>query len=191
MPYVRAAQQEGSSQGQGGAQSAGGDTKQTEKIYSARETAIFSRGILAAVLSPEQTFAFSLLEGNVYAGTFTVDAKTYVFLKNEGSVDVKSEEIPSISLTASCKVQLSGEGETASPEKLAKGELSAEEETRLSEILTGHLTELWEACARTDCDLLFFRRSLRRASLSQYAAWKDIPLSQIPFTAVIRAESLH
>lgn len=192
MPYVRAAQQEGSSQGQGGAQSAGGgDTNQTEKIYSARETAIFSQGILATVLSPEQTFAFSLLEGNVYAGTFTVDAKTYVFLKNEGSVDVKSEEIPSISLTASCKVQLSGDGETASPEKLAKGELSAEEETRLSEILTEHLTELWEACARTDCDLLFFRRSLRRASLSQYAAWKDIPLSQIPFTAAIRAESLH
>lgn len=192
MPYVRSEQQEGSSQGQGGAQSAGGgDPKQTEKIYSARETAIFTQGKLAAVLSPEETFAFSLLEGNVYAGTFTVDAKTYVFLKNDGSVEVETEGTPRISLFAACKVQLSGEGETASPEMLAKGELSAEEQQRLSEILTGHLTTLWETCARTDCDLLFFRRSLRRASLAQYAAWKDIPLSQIPCTALVRAESLR
>ena len=72
--------QEGGGQEQGGAQNSAGAQRsgQQQKIYSAQETAVFSEGRMAALLSPEETFAFSLLEGNVYAGTFAADGKTYI-----------------------------------------------------------------------------------------------------------------
>lgn len=193
MPYVRAQTQEGSDQGQGGAQSSGGTAQpsQEEKIYSARETAIFSGGRMAALLSPEETFAFSLLEGNVYAGTFTTDGKTYVILKNGGSVSVRAEDAPEISLEATCKVQVYGESETASPQTLAKGMLTPEEEKHVSQVLTDYLAQLWDACAQADCDLLFFRRSLRRSSPEAYGKWKDLPLSSVSAQIEVRAESLR
>ncbi len=193
MPYVRAEQQEGSAQGQGGARSSGGtqQPQQEEKIYSARETAIFSGGRLAALLSAEETFAFSLLEGNVYAGTLTEGGKTYVILQERGSTQIGEADAPAVTLRVDCKLQLYGEDSTSSPERLAKGTLTDAEEARLSDLLTRRLQALWERCARADCDLLFVRRSLWRASPARYAAWKDIPLSDYAVTVLARAEGLR
>ena len=192
MPYVRSQAQEGDAQGQGGAQSSGDAQQQKpeEKIYTARETAIFSGGRMAAILSPAETFAFSLLEGNVYAGTFTTDEKTYVILKNKGDISVRVQETPEIRLSILCKVQIYGESETASPEHLAKGELSPEEEARLSRTLSECLTGLWNTCAESECDLLFFRRSLKRTSMEAYGRWKDLPLSSVAVSIDARAQSL-
>ena len=192
MPYVRTQTQEGNTQGQGGTQSSGGTQQQTseEKIYTARETAIFSEGRMAALLSPEETFVFSLLEGNVYAGTFTTDGKTYVILKDGGEVSVEARDTPKITLSIACKVQLYGESETAPPDQLAKGELSSEEEAHLSQTLAGHLSDLWNTCTASECDLLFFRRSLKRTSMEAYGKWKDLPLSSVAVSIDARAQSL-
>ena len=198
MPYVRMQQQKEGAQKEAQA-SGGAQNKQSgqsgqdgaQKIYSARETALFSEGRLAALLSPEETLAFSLLKGNVYAGTFTTDGHSYVILKNKGSVDVGTRDVPDIRLYAGCKVQLCGERETASPERLARGELSEQEEAHVSEVLTQYAKRLWDTCAAADCDLLFFRRSLRRASPALYGTWKDVPLSSVPADIVVRAESLR
>lgn len=184
MPYVRAQTQEG---GSGGADSSGGGTgssggseesgAQEQKVYSAEETAIFSGGRLAAVLPREQTFAFSLLEGNVYTGSFQADGQTYVVLKNSGSVGLELSDVPMATLSLELRVQLYGTREASSPEEIAKSMLTPEQEARAEEVLTGYLSDLWDSCVQTGCDLFELRAKLYRTSLAEYGQWKDSILS--------------
>lgn len=178
MPYVRAQTQEGGSGG--GTGSSGGSEEsgaQEQKVYSAEETAIFSGGRLAAVLPREQTFAFSLLEGNVYTGSFQADGQTYVVLKNSGSVGLELPDVPMATLSLELRVQLYGTREASPPEEIAKSMLTPEQEARAEEVLTGYLSDLWDSCVQTGCDLFELRTKLYRTSLAEYGKWKDSILS--------------
>ena len=178
MPYVRAQTQEGGSGG--GTGSSGGSEEsgaQEQKVYSAEETAIFSGGRLAAVLPREQTFAFSLLEGNVYTGSFQADGQTYVVLKNSGSVGLELPDVPMATLSLELRVQLYGTREASPPEEIAKSMLTPEQEARAEEVLTGYLSDLWDTCVQTGCDLFELRAKLYRTSLAEYGKWKDSILS--------------
>lgn len=178
MPYVRAQTQEGGSGG--GTGSSGGSEEsgaQEQKVYSAEETAIFSGGRLAAVLPREQTFAFSLLEGNVYTGSFQADGQTYVVLKNGGSVGLELADVPTATLSLELRVQLYGTREASPPEEIAKSMLTPEQEARAEEVLTGYLSDLWDSCVQTGCDLFELRTKLYRTSLAEYGQWKDSILS--------------
>ena len=182
MPYVRAQTQEGGSGGGtgGGTGSSGGSEEsgaQEQKVYSAEETAIFSGGRLAAVLPREQTFAFSLLEGNVYTGSFQADGQTYVVLKNGGSVGLELSDVPMATLSLELRVQLYGTREASPPEEIAKSMLTPEQEARAEEVLTGYLSDLWDSCVQTGCDLFELRAKLYRTSLAEYGQWKDSILS--------------
>ena len=185
MPYVRAQAQEGSSSGgssgstgsSGSSGRSGGAGAQEEKVYSAEETAIFSGGRLAAILPREQTFAFSLLEGNVYTGSFQADGQTYVVLKNGGSVGLELADVPTATLSLELRVQLYGTREASPPEEIAKSMLTPEQEARAEEVLTGYLSDLWDTCVQTGCDLFELRAKLYRTSLAEYGKWKDSILS--------------
>lgn len=188
MPYVRAQTQEGGSGGSSGGSSgsagssgssdrSGGAGAQEKKVYSAEETAIFSGGRLAAILPREQTFAFSLLEGNVYTGSFQADGQTYVVLKNSGSVGLDLSDVPMATLSLELRVQLYGTREASPPEEIAKSMLTPEQEARAEEVLTGYLSDLWDSCVQTGCDLFELRTKLYRTSLAEYGQWKDSILS--------------
>ena len=185
MPYVRAQAQEGSSSGgssgstgsSGSSGRSGGAGAQEEKVYSAEETAIFSGGRLAAILPREQTFAFSLLEGNVYTGSFQADGQTYVVLKNGGSVGLELADVPTATLSLELRVQLYGTREASPPEEIAKSMLTPEQEARAEEVLTGYLSDLWDSCVQTGGDLFELRTKLYRTSLAEYGKWKDSILS--------------
>ena len=202
MPYVRAQVQEGSSSGgsSGGSSSSagssgssdrsGGAGAQEKKVYSAEETAIFSGGRLAAILPREQTFAFSLLEGNVYTGSFQADGQTYVVLKNGGSVGLELADVPTATLSLELRVQLYGTREASSPEEIAKSMLTPEQEARAEEVLTGYLSDLWDTCVQTGCDLFELRTKLYRASLAEYGQWKDSILAvPVKIEATIKSVS--
>ena len=198
MPYVRAQAQEGSSSGgssgstesSGSSDRSGGAGAQEEKVYSAEETAIFSGGRLAAILPREQTFAFSLLEGNVYTGSFQADGQTYVVLKNGGSVGLELADVPTATLSLELRVQLYGTREASSPEEIAKSILTPEQEARAEEVLTGYLSDLWDTCVQTGCDLFELRTKLYRASLAEYGQWKDSILdAPVKIEATIKSVS--
>ena len=89
------------------------------------------------------------------------------------------------------EVQIAGEHRTVPPDELAAGELSEEEEVRLSQTLEEHIRSLWQACSEANCDLFFFRRSLRRASRELFAKWKELPLSELDVRVHARAKSLR
>ena len=172
MPYVRAdqgADGSGARTEQGG-QNGGQDTASAggKTIYDAAQTALFQEGVMTALLSERETFAFSLLNGNVYAGTLTVDGMTLSVLKNRGSVTLVPGEAPVARMKIDIKVRLQNRSESASANDVALGRLTAEDEARIGEALAERVGDLWRICQNTGCDLFLLRQALYRTALSAY-----------------------
>lgn len=194
MPYVRMSSQsgaQGGSDGQnaaGGQGAAGGQSGQ-EMIFSAEQTAVFSQGRMTDVLTEAETFAFSLLKGNVYGGTLPSDGITLAVLRNDGSVSLAEEPTLQATLSVDLKVRLAGRDAPSSLENVAKGSVTEEELAAAESALRGAIGSLWERCAQSECDLFNLRRTLYRRSAAAYGTWK--PLSQIGTEIRVRIEGLR
>lgn len=182
MPYIRAVEQKGpESAGGGSQQGSGGGESEPEKIYGAEETALFYEGRMVALLPSEQTFAFSLLKGNVFSGTFTAqedgDPVSLNVLKNEGGVSLETKGAPVAKLSVSLKVRLHSRGVPAPIEDVAGGDFSPELEQNAAELLQKYISSLWETCKTSGCDLFYLNRALYRSSLKKYREWNGDVLS--------------
>lgn len=196
MPYVRAIDQAGSDPigGQGGTEgggAGGGQSAQNEKIFSAERTAIFSRGSMTGILSEDETFAFSLLDGGVYGGTLPAGNVTLSVLKNDASVSLTEGETLSTDFSVRLKVQLTARNAPASPQNIATNAVTDAQARAAEEFLTRSLSSLWSVCTQADCDLFSLRRTLFRRSLASYGKWKDTPLSQIRPAFSVTVEGLR
>ena len=194
MPYVRMTSQSGAQGGSGGQNAAGGQgaaggQSGQEMIFSAEQTAVFSQGRMTDVLTEAETFAFSLLKGNVYGGTLPSDGITLAVLRNDGSVSLAEEPTLQATLSVDLKVRLAGRGAPSSPENVAKDSVTEEELAAAESALRGAVSALWERCAQSECDLFNLRRTLYRRSAAAYGTWK--PLSQIGTEIRVRIEGLR
>ena len=194
MPYVRMSSQSGAQGGSGGQNAAGGQgaaggQSGQEMIFSAEQTAVFSQGRMTDVLTEAETFAFSLLKGNVYGGTLPSDGITLAVLRNDGSVSLAEEPTLQATLSVDLKVRLAGRDAPSSLENVAKGSVTEEELAAAESALRGAIGSLWERCAQSECDLFNLRRTLYRRSAAAYGTWK--PLSQIGTEIRVRIEGLR
>ncbi len=187
LPYVSAAPQQGEQSGESGGGSGGsssggssggsGGGSEDLKIYSADRTAIFTDGKMVGLLPREETFAFSLLKGKVFAGTFNaMDGDkpiTLSIIKNKGGTELSAKESLRAKFSVDLLVRLccrstsvpvdEGLGDTV-PEKILK-----DAEGRIAE----YVASLFQTCKACGCDLFNFKQSLYRSSLKKYAKWKD------------------
>lgn len=194
MPYVRMSSQSGAQGGSGGQNAAGGQgaaggQSGQEMIFSAEQTAVFSQGRMTDVLTEAETFAFSLLKGNVYGGTLPSDGITLAVLRNDGSVSLAEEPTLQATLSVDLKVRLAGRDAPSSLENVAKDSVTEEELAAAESALRGAIGSLWERCAQSECDLFNLRRTLYRRSAAAYGSWK--PLSQIGTEIRVRIEGLR
>ena len=194
MPYVRMLSQNGAQGGSGGQNAAGGQgaaggQSGQEMIFSAEQTAVFSQGRMTDVLTEAETFAFSLLKGNVYGGTLPSDGITLAVLRNDGSVSLTEEPTLQATLSVDLKVRLAGRDAPSSLENVAKDSVTEEELSAAESALRGAIGSLWERCAQSGCDLFNLRRTLYRRSAAAYGTWK--PLSQIGTEIRVRIEGLR
>ena len=194
MPYVRMSSQSGAQGGSGGQNAAGGQgaaggQSGQEMIFSAEQTAVFSQGRMTDVLTEAETFAFSLLKGNVYGGTLPSDGITLAVLRNDGSVSLAEEPTLQATLSVDLKVRLAGRDAPSSLENVAKDSVTEEELAAAESALRGAIGSLWERCAQSECDLFNLRRTLYRRSAAAYGTWK--PLSQIGTEIRVRIEGLR
>lgn len=179
LPYVRMSDQEGA-QESGGNESSGGSGGQekTQKIYSADETAIFQDGKMVGLLSPEETLAFSLLQGNVLAGTFNAMDKdepvTLTVLTNDGGVSLDTKGKPKVKLSLSLTVRLCCRGISAPVDDVSSDKVSPETLRSAEEVLKGYVETLWAVCKEADCDLFELKEMLYRSSLKKYQTLKDL-----------------
>ncbi len=196
MPYVHMTSQNGAQGGSGGQNAAGGQSAAggqggQEMIFSAEQTAVFSQGRMTDVLTEAETFAFSLLKGNVYGGTLPSDGITLAVLRNDGSVSLAEEPTLQATLSVDLKVRLAGRDAPSSLENVAKDSVTEEELSAAESALRGAISALWERCAQSECDLFNLRRTLYRRSAAAYGKWKDTALSQIGTEIRVRIEGLR
>ncbi len=181
LPFIRMTDQQGeqsdSSSGGGSGGSGGGDGGEMQKIYSAEETAIFQNGKMVGLLPREQTLAFSLLQGNVFTGTFNAeeDGKpvTLTVVRNKGGVSLNVKEAPMAELSLEVTVRLCCRGITAPIEDIASDRISGEIAASAKAALDGYVEGLWRTCKESGCDLFNLNRMLYRSSLKKYSVWKD------------------
>lgn len=183
LPYVRSTPQqgeqsaEGGSGGSGGSSSGGGSGGEPQQIYSADQTAIFTDGKMVGLLPREQTFAFSLLKGKVFAGTFNAEEGekpiTLSIIKNSGGVKLDSKKSLKAKFSVDLLVRLCCRS-TSVPIDDDLGDTVPEEILQNAQTtLKGYVEDLWDTCKESGCDLFNLKQSLYRSSLKKYAKWKD------------------
>ncbi len=194
LPFIRTYVQEGAQGAQQSGGSGGGGQGEEQKIYGAEETAIFSAGRMVALLPKEQTLAFSMLKGNVYAGTFNTEEKgeivTLTVLKDEGNVSLSMDGAPQAKLSLDVQVRLCCRGSAAPIEDVSTDRVPDEALKNAEETLRGYVADLFENCKKSGCDLFEFKRMLYRSSLRKYAEWKDTLLASLTAAVETRVTSL-
>ena len=185
LPYLRMSDQEGS-QEESGNESAGGAGGQDkpQKIYTATETALFHEGKLVGVLTPEETLAFALLKGEVFAGTFNAmdhdKPTTLTVLENSGGVRLDTRGTPKVKLSLGLTVRLCCRGNSAPIDDISTDEVSEETLRSAEDILKGYVQDLWNDCLQCGCDLFELKQELYRSSLKKYAEFHSVVPSSIP-----------
>lgn len=199
MPFIRADEQEEQSGAAGGGSggSSGGGESQTKsgKIYSARETALFSKGKLSALLSEEETFVFSLLKGNVTAGALDLERDSepinVLVFQNDGGVSLESKNKPTATFSISVSLRMNNRGAIVSAEELAREQVPQGALDAAKEKLLAGAQRLWEISSNADCDLFFLKRSLYRSSVKKYKEWNETLLSSADTKFVVKTESIQ
>lgn len=186
MPYLRA-KENAPTQGEGGQSGQGTSTPPTSaKVYSASQTALFYGGSLVRVLDERLTFAYNLVRGKVYAGTFTVAdgqvTQSLTVLKDEGKAQIKGGETPQATLSLSLRVRVFNSDSPSTVKDLAESQISPSMQRAAEELLTAQLTELWAQTAQSGCDLFLLNRDLYRSSPKEYEKWKGELLSSAQLT---------
>ena len=189
MPFVRTNAQK-ASQGDtepvasdSGSESGGSGSSDESKVFVAEETAIFSEGRMVALLPPEQTLAFSLLQGNMKSGTITAKEGekpvTLSVRQNKGQVSLDMKNAPKAKLTANVMVRLCCRGTSVPVEDISDDKVSPELLKSAKEYLEEHLTALWNTAIDSGCDLFNLKRELYRSSAKKYEEWKDFLLTTV------------
>lgn len=185
LPYIRATTQKGSESEEiaasggssGSADGAEGGSQEDEKIYSADETALFSEGKMVALLTPDLTFAFALLEDKLSTGTFNTeeDGKpiTLSILKTGGNVSLDMKGAPKVKLKFDLTVRLCCRGTTAPMEDISGDVVNPETLENAKKTLTEHVTALWNKSKESGCDLFGLKKKLYQSSPKKYNEWKD------------------
>ena len=185
MPYIRTKTQESTSAGGGSSEGSGeGSGKpQVEAVtYSAEETAIFQDANMVNVLTPQETFAFSLTQGKVYAGTFYAEENgapvSLSILKNKGGVSLDIKGNPKAEVNVELVIRLHNRGVPSPVNDISEYTISDELLLNADKVIRGYLESLLSACEEAKCDLFKLRTQLYRSSLTRYSEWKEL----VPFS---------
>lgn len=186
-PYLRTAEQQSSTPGGGSAGESGGGSGSSEGngahekptvVYNAEQTALFTKGKMTGILSREETFAFSLIKGKVFAGTFTAQEQgkpvAVSILKNDGGVSLNMKSNPKAEVSVKLVLRLFNRGVPAPVNDIAEVTMSEELLQNAETVIRGYLDRLVTACKEADCDLFQLKTQLYRSSLSRFEEWKDL-----------------
>ncbi len=184
MPYLGSKTQSGAESAQGGAQAqdaSGGAQSGDEKIYEVRGSALFSQGRMVALLSPDETFAYSLLQGEVRSGTFLAhengEAVTLYVYKNKGSVSLSLGDVPEAALEVVLRVRVADRDGATDVSDLTSSIPSDALLQDATAVITQAISSLWARIGESECDLFQLRQQLFRHHRGEYELWRERLLS--------------
>ena len=193
MPYIRQHVQEGSGGENGGGQSGGGGQQKEQKTYCAERTALFYEGKQVALLNPEETFAFNLIEGKIFNGYLLAEENGHsvslTVLDDKGGVSLSTKGAPKVTVKVELTVRLFNRTIPVEIEDVAHAELSKELLGNATKNVEETVKQVFEISRQSGCDLFKLNESLFRSSKSKYEEWKDTLLSAVPATYEISIKS--
>ncbi|MDE7373372.1 MAG: Ger(x)C family spore germination C-terminal domain-containing protein, partial [Clostridia bacterium] len=197
MPYIRQHKQEGESSGGSGGSSGGSGSgsggEQEEKIYCAERTALFYEGKQVALLEPDETFAFSLLEGKIFNGYLLSEENgkpvTLTVLEDDSGVSLDTKGAPKVTVKVNLTVRLFNRAIPAEMEDVARNEVSDELKENARKTVEERAQKVFEISRQSGCDLFNLNRALYRSSAKKYDEWKDTLLAAVPVTYEITIDT--
>ncbi|MDE7306540.1 MAG: Ger(x)C family spore germination C-terminal domain-containing protein, partial [Clostridia bacterium] len=169
--------QGGGEQGQSGGEQGGGQQME----FTARKTAVFSRGEFVGILNEQQSFALDIMQDDIRLAVIPFDSEGihYTLGLKSTTADIKlkvNEGVPELTLKFSAKAQIQGKASVLQPDSIMKDDnitpevlKSAEEEVQL------RLEQLIKTCAESDCDLLGAKELLYKYNNKYFEAFnKDL-----------------
>lgn len=190
MPYIVQHKQETNASSGGSGQQQGESQPKEQKIYCAERTALFSEGKQVALLDPDDTFAFSLIEGNVFTGYLLAeeDGKpvSLTVLKDEGSVSLDTKGAPKVTVKVELTVRLFNRSVPSDIDDVSSNEVSDELKENAQKVVREEVERVFETSRKSGCDLFKLNQTLYRSSLKRYEEWKDTLLSAVPVAYEIK-----
>ncbi len=186
MPYIVQHKQKTNASSDGSGQQQGESQPKEQKIYCAERTALFSEGKQVALLDPDDTFAFSLIEGNVFTGYLLAeeDGKpvSLTVLKDEGSVSLDTKGAPKVTVKVELTVRLFNRAVPSEIDDVSSNEVSDELKENAEKVVREEVERVFETSRQNGCDLFKLNQTLYRSSLKKYEEFKDTLLSAVPVT---------
>ena len=185
--------QSSSSGGSGGEQGGGGE--QVE--FTARQTAIFSKGKFAGILDERQAFALNMLSNDIGFAVVTCDVGethyTMGLKEVSGGVDFKVKKgVPTLKISFKAKAQVQGAKKVMVPEDVIFDDVLSPEIIKATEgALKERFSKLIDTSIQTDCDLLGVKKQLHKHNYKYYDAFKNDVLTRMKVEYEIDVKSLN
>ena len=199
---------QGGSQGGSGSQGGEGGEGQTgasgqsnqgggQMEFTARKTAIFSGGKFKGLLSPQQTFALSMIEDEIRLAVLPCDADGIHYTMGMKNIDcgIKlniENGTPKATLSFKAKAQIQGAKVPVDPRTTANDDIIPENILKGAENeMEKRFSELIEVIRTTDCDLLGLREKLFKYNTKYFETFKDDVLTRMEVEYKIDVQSVN
>ena len=183
----------GSSGGEQG--SSGGGEEPVE--FTARQTAIFSKGKFAGILDERQAFALNVLENEINLAVIPCDLEDTHFTMGlrgvKGGVEFKVEKgVPKLTVSLKATAQVQGAKKVMVPENVVYDDIVSKELLKTTEgALQERFENLIKTSIETDCDVLGIKKQLHKNNYKYYEAFKDDVLQRMEVEYKIDVKSLN
>ena len=193
MPFIVQHEQEGSgSESSGGQSGSAGGGQQKQKIYCAERVALFHEGKQVGLLQPDLTFAFCMMEGNMYNGYLLTEEDnkpvTLTVLSDNASVSLDTKGTPKVTVKIDLTVRLFNRSIPAQIEDVAREDISKELLANAKKSVEQSVKQVFEISRDCGCDLFKLNQMLYLSSLSKYKEWKYL-VSTLPVTYEINVKT--
>ena len=194
LPFIVQHEQEGSGSASSGGQSgSAGNEEKKEKIYCAERTALFYEGRQVALLNPDETFAYCMMQGKMFNGYLLTEEDekpvTLNVVSDDAGVSLDSKGAPKVTVKISLTVRLFNRSIPAKIEDVAKEEISNKLLENAKKSVEQQVRAVFETSRKAGCDLFKLNQSLFRSSKKKYEEWKDTLLAAVPVTYEISVKT--
>lgn len=187
--------QSGKSQEQSGEGGKSGQSAQ-EQVFSAGETALFSKGVRIGTLSKEESFVYAVIKNNLRLASYSLpyDEQTYTLTVKKSNPSVKLSMDKEKKLTVSVRLAAGiADASKAKPveQTVDVGDLPAGLLPAAAEKLTGEIRALFEKCRALNFDAFDAIDKLQKYEREHFEAHKDTLLQDLSLDVQVEFKSVR
>ena len=165
--------------------------------FTARKTALFSRGEFVGILDEQQSFALDILQDEIRLAVIPVNSGDvhYTLGLKSTKADTKlkvNAGVPQLTLKFSAKAQIQGKASVLDPSSTANDDVVSPEVLKSAEEeVQKRLEALVKVCAESDCDVLGVKELLYKYNHKYFEAFDNDILTRMQVKYEIKINSVN